>query len=146
MNSDSRLLTLYQRAIKHYRGHEGNRWVVPDSIPIVYFGNLQSYLISGRGLSPWIEPVGVEFDEDRFGHEANSCSDQHAESALTTFETTPIRIGSTGRSRRYCSRWVHPTTRRFIPAPLRDDGLGNQDKRRAAHEFMLPTCDSTHLE
>jgi hypothetical protein len=73
MNCDSRLLSLYQRAIKHYREHEGNRWVVPDSIPIVYFGNLQSYLDSRtRIVTVGLNPSGVEFDEDRFGPEVKT--------------------------------------------------------------------------
>ena len=73
MDCDSRLVRLYQRAIKHYREHEGNRWVVPDSIPIVYFGNLQSYLDSRtRIVTVGLNPSGVEFDEDRFGPEVKS--------------------------------------------------------------------------
>ncbi len=86
MNSDSRLLTLYQRAIKHYRGHEGNRWVVPDSIPIVYFGNLQSYLNSRtRIVTVRLNPSGSSLTKTVSGMKLRPRSNHTLERALCNY-------------------------------------------------------------
>ncbi len=70
---DSRFATLYERAIEHYRANEGNRWVVPDSIPIAYFGDLHGYMSSSkRVITVGLNPSDREFEKDRFGPEVKA--------------------------------------------------------------------------
>jgi hypothetical protein len=73
MYCDSDLTKLYERAIAHYQDYRVNRWVVPNSIPIVYFGNLEGYRDSAlKIVTVGLNPSGVEFDEDRFGLEVKT--------------------------------------------------------------------------
>ena len=62
------LKALYERAIIHHRAFETEEWLVPKSIPILYFGDIERY--SGSRLkvvTVGLNPSYAEFGEDRFG-------------------------------------------------------------------------------
>jgi hypothetical protein len=70
---DPRLASLYVRAITHYRDYERHAFIVPDSIPILYFGNLRDYRHSAiKIVTVGLNPSDAEFRESRFGAEVMS--------------------------------------------------------------------------
>lgn len=73
MRVDPGLASLYVRAIDGYRKSEAKDWLVPGSIPILYFGNLRCYRSSTlRIVTAGLNPSDVEFREDRFGGEVTA--------------------------------------------------------------------------
>jgi len=61
------LTALYTRAITQYQEYQAEVWIVPHSIPILYFGDLRSYWRSARKIvTVGLNPSNVEFLEDRF--------------------------------------------------------------------------------
>jgi hypothetical protein len=62
------LYELYERAIDHYRMFETERWIVPNSLPVLYFGDLARFRASGfRVVTVGLNPSNAEFETDRFG-------------------------------------------------------------------------------
>jgi hypothetical protein len=86
---DPRLASLYVRAIAHYRDYERHPFIVPDSIPILYFGNLQGYRNSAiKIVTVGLNPSDAEFpgDRDRFGREVReSLEPETLEGALSNY-------------------------------------------------------------
>ena len=73
MEIDPGLASLYARAIAHYRENEGKDWLVPRSIPILYFGNLRRYRSSTiKIVTVGLNPSDVEFREERFGRKVTA--------------------------------------------------------------------------
>ncbi len=61
------LAALYKRAITHYEEYQAESWLVPDSIPILYFVDLESYSRSAlKIVTVGLNPSDAEFLEDRF--------------------------------------------------------------------------------
>ena len=58
---------LYERAIVHHGEHIGASWLVPRSIPILYFGDLAAYRSSPRRVvTVALNPSLAEFADARF--------------------------------------------------------------------------------
>lgn len=58
---------LYERAIAHHGEHVGASWLVPRSIPILYFGDLGAYRSSRRRVvTVALNPSLAEFADARF--------------------------------------------------------------------------------
>ena len=92
MQIDPGLASLYARAIEHYRENEGKDWLVPGSIPILYFGNLRRYRSSSiKIVTTGLNPSDAEFREDRFGREVTAeLRPETLERALSRyFEVSP---------------------------------------------------------
>ena len=61
------LAPLYKRAIPHYEEYQAESWLVPNSIPILYFGDVASYSSSAlKIVTAGLNPSDAEFLEDRF--------------------------------------------------------------------------------
>jgi len=66
------LTKLYERAIEHYEEFKSSPKIVPNSIPILHFGDIEAYARSGlKIITVGLNPSLAEFskNEDRFGHE-----------------------------------------------------------------------------
>jgi hypothetical protein len=58
---------LYERAIAHYGEHFGASWLVRQSMPILYFGDLSAYRSSPRRIvTAALNPSLAEFADTRF--------------------------------------------------------------------------------
>jgi hypothetical protein len=61
------LAELYERAVNHHSEFIQEPWIVPKSIPILYFGDLEGYRNSElKIVTVGLNPSHVEFAEDRF--------------------------------------------------------------------------------
>jgi hypothetical protein len=78
---------LYERAIAHYLQFETEWWVVPQSIPILYFGDLKNYLGSRlKIVTVGLNPSDMEFKEDRFQIDnARTCTPIQLEQSLSRY-------------------------------------------------------------
>jgi hypothetical protein len=87
-----KLMTLYARTIELHRQFQSERWLVPNSIPILHFGNVKQYFKSNlKIVTVGLNPSNAEFAEDRFGiHSTDQLSPADLERALSAyFEKKP---------------------------------------------------------
>jgi hypothetical protein len=88
------LAALYKRAIIHHEEYQAEPWLVPHSIPILYFGDLASYSRSAlKIVTVGLNPSNVEFLEDRFrSHEIRpGCLADLERSLSQYFKYNPYR-------------------------------------------------------
>lgn len=79
----SDLMPLYVRALAHHAASVKNEWLVPNSIPIVYFGNLARYRSSPfKIITVGLNPSDAEFIEPRFGNASSASTPAELERAL----------------------------------------------------------------
>ena len=60
---------------KHFLDKKNNNFVVKESIPVVWFGNIEEYFKSEKKIiTVSLNPSKVEFEEERFGNALNNPS------------------------------------------------------------------------
>jgi hypothetical protein len=108
--------TLYMRAIDHYNEFCEEEWIVPNSIPILYFGDLEAYRKSDfKIVTVGLNPSDREFEVDRFGlRSAGPLTTSTLEHALSDyFQNRPY------------SKWFDPAFETFLQ-PLGASFYGEQ--------------------
>ena len=91
MNNKKKLFELIKNEIQNSKKLEFNSNIIPSSIPILWFGNLEKYLLSDKKIiTVSLNPSDKEFkgkDEDHFStsHRFKSY-DGTAESILSSIE------------------------------------------------------------